>query len=130
MPEYGKLLVLENNQLLQEFALTRPEITIGREPGNDFIINHREVSRRHARLSHSRERWLLENLSQSNPVRLNGNVLTGPTWLKEGDQFFLGSLVVQLVGQNQAGINPAAAWKPQPAPPPGPVPPPYVQPPF
>ena len=98
MPDFGKLLIFdENKRLIQEFDLSKAEITIGREPGNDLIISQVQVSRRHARLYRQAGQWLIENLSQANPVMLNGYPLTGPTPLFNGGQFQLGLFTAQLM---------------------------------
>ena len=109
MPDLGKLLVFDKGQLLTEYTIIKPEISLGREPVNDMVISHPEVSRRHARLYQQGSGWRLENLSQSNPVRFNGVPLTGPVLINPGDQFTLGNLVVHLAV--------AGAVQPQPQPP-------------
>lgn len=140
MSDFAKLLVLDKGQLITEYNLSRPVISIGREPGNDMVISHPEVSRRHALLTQQGPGWRLENLSQSNPVRINGLPISGPAILKPGDQFTLGTLVVQLApplaagqphGYQQPGNpvpyqepwNPQAATQSPPGNPPSPSPP-------
>lgn len=107
MPDYGKLLVLNNEQVIQEFRLDKTEIFIGRGPTNDLVIENPQVSRRHARLYYNGQGWLVENLSQSNQVTMRGNLLTAPAFLRNNDQFELGSFIaVKLF------INPASAPSP------------------
>jgi ABC-type multidrug transport system ATPase subunit/pSer/pThr/pTyr-binding forkhead associated (FHA) protein len=94
----NKLLVFDRNQLVQEFKLERTDILIGREPANDLVIKHPEVSRRHARLYNSGRGWLVENLSSSNHVRLHGQIISGPVAVENNDQFELSpSIVIRLV---------------------------------
>src|SRR5437763_16149687 len=109
MADYGRLEVLVSGQLLQEFTLTKPEITIGRDPSNDVVIAHPQVSRRQARLYQDGGGWVLENLSQGNPVYRQGAPLPGPTRLLPGDQFEVGLLLLQ--------ISPPLAYGRPPGPP-------------
>ena len=47
---YGKLVVLSSNFAGKEFELSRPQMIIGRTDENDLVINHRSISRNHAKL--------------------------------------------------------------------------------
>lgn len=122
MPDFGKLLVLDKGQLLTEYSLSKPDISIGREPVNDMVINHPEVSRRHARLVQQGSSWRIENLSQSNPVRVKGVPITGPVILHLGDQFGLGNLVVLLAAPVSTPVQPLPAYLQPASPPPPQVP--------
>jgi ABC-type multidrug transport system ATPase subunit/pSer/pThr/pTyr-binding forkhead associated (FHA) protein len=53
------------------FQISKPEITIGREPTNDIVISDPSVSRRHARLMHNGGQWSIEKLSTQNIVTVN-----------------------------------------------------------
>ncbi len=95
-----KLLVWDNGQLLQTFPLNGGEVTIGREPENALVVNNPQVSRRHLRIFPNGQQWLVDNLSQSNPARLRGQVMSGPTVLQPLDQIQLGaSINIQLVAE-------------------------------
>src|SRR5262249_56995452 len=47
---YGRLVVLSSNFAGKEFELSRPQMIIGRTDENDIVINHRSISRNHAKL--------------------------------------------------------------------------------
>src|SRR5215470_5947418 len=47
---YGKLVVLSSNFAGKEFELSRPQMIVGRTDENDIVINHRSISRNHAKL--------------------------------------------------------------------------------
>lgn len=53
------------------------EITIGRDPSNDVVINSPTVSRHHARLRPTGEGWLLTDGGSSNGTFIDGRILTG-----------------------------------------------------
>ena len=47
-------------------------ITIGKAPDNDYVVNHPQVSRHHARLvSDEQGCWFLEDLDSSNGTFVN-----------------------------------------------------------
>src|SRR5439155_11837596 len=48
---YGKLVVLSSNLAGKEFDLTRPQMIVGRTDENDMVINHRSISRNHAKIT-------------------------------------------------------------------------------
>ena len=50
-------------------------IAIGRKPGNDFVIDERTVSRRHATLRRAENGWLLKDLGSRNGTRVNGHLV-------------------------------------------------------
>ncbi len=53
------------------FQISKPEITIGRDPTNDIVISDPSVSRRHARLIHNGGQWSIEKLAMQNTVTVN-----------------------------------------------------------
>ncbi len=61
-------------------------LTIGRDESCDVAIPDRQVSRQHARLSLRDNAVFLEDLNSKNGTYLNGQLLTGPTQLRESDE--------------------------------------------
>lgn len=112
---YGKLRILSEGQLLQEYLLTSDEVTIGRAGTNHVVLNSPYVSRQQARLSRQGTRWLLENLSGNVPIAMGGATIAGPVSLGNGDQFEVGGFVVQVVVAQQAPSEPATAAMPAPS---------------
>ncbi|HMK73576.1 MAG TPA: FHA domain-containing protein [Myxococcaceae bacterium] len=72
------------------------EITIGRAPGNTIQLDQRNVSRRHARLSSQSGALVVEDLHSANGTLLNGERLTVPRPLHDGDQLTIGDYGVVL----------------------------------
>jgi DNA-binding winged helix-turn-helix (wHTH) protein len=62
-------------------------VVLGREPGCEVVISNRQVSRYHARLTSSPEGVILEDLGSKNGTHYNGNPLSSPVVLKDGDLF-------------------------------------------
>lgn len=71
----------------------RHELTIGRDAGNDIVLAHTTVSRAHARLTYTNERWCIEDLGSANGTFVNGvRVPFGaPHPLRDGDRVGVGS---------------------------------------
>ena len=78
-----------------------PEMIIGREAASSpqqVTLTSTTVSRRHARVSYSDGRWLVTNLSRTNPVVVNDHTLAefeGPRPLLDGDRIELGDVVLR-----------------------------------
>ncbi|HUH07974.1 MAG TPA: DUF3662 and FHA domain-containing protein [Egibacteraceae bacterium] len=72
------------------FALSGT-MTLGRLPQCDITLDDASVSRRHARIQRSGERWSIEDLGSTNGVRVNGEDV-GHAEIRDGDQLELGSV--------------------------------------
>jgi len=76
-----------------------PEVTFGRVTGPPYRhiqLRSQTVSRQHARMQYVDGRWRLTNLSQTNPVVVNGDPLDtahGTRMLRDGDEIEMGEVV-------------------------------------
>lgn len=68
----------------QRWALMRPTI-VGRDPQCEIVIADRQVSRQHARLVPSSQGIIVEDLGSKNGTHYNGQPLTTPRLLQDGD---------------------------------------------
>jgi pSer/pThr/pTyr-binding forkhead associated (FHA) protein len=95
---YGKLVVVSSNFAGKEFELTRPQMIIGRTDENDIVVNHRSISRNHAKLVREPEtsRYTISDLQSSNGVRVNGQDY-GKVELRRGDVVDLGHVRLRFV---------------------------------
>jgi pSer/pThr/pTyr-binding forkhead associated (FHA) protein len=95
---YGKLVVLSSNFAGKEFELSRPQMIIGRTDENDIVVNHRSISRNHAKLTREPEtgRYTISDLQSSNGVRVNGSDY-GKVELRRGDVVDLGHVRLRFV---------------------------------
>jgi adenylate cyclase len=71
------------------------DLSIGRTEGNDLVLNHPSVSRKHARLERRDDRWWIVDLKSTNGVKLNGN-LVSEAQVKQGDKISVGSVLLEL----------------------------------
>lgn len=100
----GRLEIVSGGDVGQEIHFMRQvgeegaAITFGRSEGpplRHVQLLDATVSRQHARLSFEGGRWHLANLSQTNPVNLNGSPIpsTGrPLTLQQGDRLEMGAV--------------------------------------
>lgn len=79
-----------------EFLLEKPELFLGRDPGNDLVITDPEVSRRHARLVLNGPQFAIEDLGSTNGTFVQGTQIHGLTTLNPGDIIAIGERVVLL----------------------------------
>jgi len=95
---YGKLCVISSNYAGKEFDLTRPQMIVGRTDENDLVINHRSISRNHAKITRDTEtgRYTISDLQSSNGVRVNGQDY-GKVELRRGDVIDLGHVRLRFV---------------------------------
>lgn len=75
---------------------TAPEVVLGREPACDFPINDQTVSAHHARLSYRQNQWWLEDMASTNGTYLNGEAVTSPVVITQGDTLRLGQVGVKI----------------------------------
>ena len=100
----GRLEVVDGENPGRDVRFVRtwgevPEITFGRVSGPPYRhvqLRSQTVSRQHARMQYVDGRWRLTNLSQTNPVVINGEALEsahGNRVLRDGDQIEMGEVV-------------------------------------
>jgi adenylate cyclase len=64
-------LVFQIHGQWASFTLDKDEVTIGRDAGNDLVIEHRSVSRRHARLCREADGWRVCDLGSRYGTSVN-----------------------------------------------------------
>ncbi|MBG0783972.1 MAG: FHA domain-containing protein [Anaerolineaceae bacterium] len=72
------------------------QLTIGRDPVNDFPIDHPTISLRHCRLSFHNKQWWVEDLDSTNGSFLNDSQIDSPTVLTDGDELRLGEIYIKI----------------------------------
>lgn len=77
------------------------QVTLGRQEGRPYEhvqLSSQTVSRLHAAMTYSRGRWRVANLSETNPLRVNGAPVAReapPVELADGDTVELGEVVLR-----------------------------------
>ncbi len=94
----------------QRLVFDKREITIGRVNGNDVVLPHDSVSRRHARIVVKDERFILVDLKSTNGTFVNGGRLTSPRVLRDGDRIWIGQCRISVEEEEP----PTTEWFPAP----------------
>jgi adenylate cyclase len=80
---------------VQRVAELKGEMSIGRTEGNDLVLNHPSVSRKHARFESRNANWWIVDMKSTNGVKVNGN-LVGESQVNPGDKISIGSVQLEL----------------------------------
>ena len=105
------------------FELDRDSYIIGREAGNEIVIEDPQVSRRHAQLTRQGTSYLIEDIGSTNGTYVNGKRVTAPVLLSNGDMIGLADTIVLavqaplMVSEEATVVGDAARYAPptQPA---------------
>lgn len=82
------------------------QLIIGRSPDLELALIEDMVSRKHAKLTVTDDgRITLEDLGSSNGTFVNGEQITRPTRLREGDRVLIGTSILKLVQQGAVHPN-------------------------
>ncbi len=118
-----RLAVRRGPQPNQTFEINQEVTTLGRDISNDIVINDRETSRHHLRLTRSDDGLTIEDLGSTNGTFVNGKRISGITPLQNGDMIGLGETVTLALEIHQP-LQEATAMPAEPTPPPAdPLPP-------
>jgi len=93
-PAVFRLVMRRGPQPDRAFDIQQENTSIGRDVTNDIVINDREISRHHLRLTRSGDTFTIEDLGSTNGTFVNGKGISGLTPLQDGDQVGLGETVV------------------------------------
>lgn len=87
----ASLTLLEGSSSGRSFIVPVGSTTIGRAPENDIVLDHRDVSRRHARIDCSASGVRIHDLGSTNGTRINGESMSMGD-LEQDDVIQIGSL--------------------------------------
>jgi pSer/pThr/pTyr-binding forkhead associated (FHA) protein/tetratricopeptide (TPR) repeat protein len=91
-----RLVIVGKFMAGREFLLDRPSLVIGRTSENDIVIEHKSISRHHARIVREGNQYYAVDLESANGVRVNG-VDHDRVLLTSGDQIELGQVQLRFV---------------------------------
>ncbi|MDP9311520.1 MAG: winged helix-turn-helix domain-containing protein [Chloroflexota bacterium] len=78
----------------QEVLWEQPTLTIGRDPTNDLVIEHKLASRRHARFEKDDVGFYIRDLESTNGTFVNGQRIQGAYLLRNNDEVWIGDTVI------------------------------------
>ncbi|MEZ6197961.1 MAG: sigma 54-interacting transcriptional regulator [Planctomycetota bacterium] len=86
-------LIVDLNDIRQQFTFAGDAVTIGRNDDNDLRVGSRFVSQHHCRLERIAKGWKVVDLSSQNGTRVNGEEVTQKI-LKRGDRLEVGHVPI------------------------------------
>ena len=90
-------LKIQNGDQIQNQVFQGEEITLGRDPACDCILQSETVSAYHARFTHHHNQWWLEDLKSKNKTIINGEIVTTPVVVTSGDQISCGDVKILIL---------------------------------
>jgi hypothetical protein len=89
-------LTISEGGKLYHHQFSSAEITIGRNPACDCVIDNESISARHARLSYHHNQWWLEDLRSTNGTLMNDAQVAMPMVVVSGDEFTCGQVRLRI----------------------------------
>jgi len=100
--EAPRLCILNTELAGREFALVRTEIRIGRTEDNDVAVDHRSLSRLHAKIVREETgEWRILDMESANGVSVNGERYAQVS-LRSGDTIELGHVKMKFLAAGEA----------------------------
>jgi ABC transport system ATP-binding/permease protein len=90
-------VVLTTDLAGMEIALDKAALVIGRTEENDVLLNHRSISRHHAKIVRDGDHYTIVDLQSANGIRVNGEDYERIE-LNAGDVIELGHVKIRFVG--------------------------------
>src|SRR6185312_16072530 len=92
-PHEARLTTIDRVEPIpSEYALLKPEITVGRGENNDIVIPHASVSRNHARLVRRDGGFELTDLNSTNGSYVNNQLVQGSAHVGNGGELRFGDI--------------------------------------
>ncbi len=76
--------------------VVRGPVIVGRNPGADIVIGAGYVSGRHARFTLMGQNLFIEDLGSTNGTAVNGQLISEPTALRNGDTVNVGDVAIRV----------------------------------
>lgn len=97
-----KIKILNGIYREKEFEFTTPTVSIGRDSGNQLILDTDGVSRCHAVLKQLPDGcWEVSDLNSTNGVKINGTRIDGPVKIHEASKIIIGENELLVTGLSQ-----------------------------
>jgi pSer/pThr/pTyr-binding forkhead associated (FHA) protein len=93
----ARMLVLTTDLVGTEFKLDKASLVIGRTDENEVVLNHRSISRHHAKVVREGDHYTIVDLQSANGVRVNGEDYERIE-LNPGDVVELGHVKIRFIG--------------------------------
>jgi hypothetical protein len=104
-PRQAELVVTNGPMCGRHFVLPVGRVAVGRDHGSAIELDAAEISRQHAVLDSTGEHVFLTDLGSANGTWVNGDRVTGPVELQDGDVLGLGALSMRFTVPRQASVG-------------------------
>ena len=104
-----KLVIFKGDAVENEIHLAGSTLRIGRDAGNDIVLNDKGVSRSHAEVRAEGATYFIVDLKSRNGIWLNGQQITGKMALALGVPVTLGAYELVLEDDLPTVFNQVAA---------------------
>ena len=108
----ARLVVLTTDLAGMEIALDKASLVIGRTEENDVLLNHRSISRHHAKIVRDGDHYTIVDLQSANGIRVNGEDYERIE-LNAGDVVELGHVKIRFVGPLESFVFDPQAPQPR-----------------
>lgn len=102
----AKIILSMDGVVLQEYALSKERMTIGRKPHNDIVIDNLAVSGEHAAVVTIQNDSFLEDLDSTNGVMVNG-IATKKHFLQNNDVIEIGKYKIKYLNDQPSQTSAA-----------------------
>lgn len=94
MRAYGRVEIYRPESLVENFEIKSKITAIGRQTGNDIIVDRNGISRYHAKLTFDNNQMVLEDLDSVNGTYVDGVRIPGsePRLLRGGEEIQIGDV--------------------------------------
>ncbi len=101
-----KILLKFNDKLLKTIETGKQELSIGRNPGSDIVIDNLGVSDRHARIVIQDGRYTIEDLDSTNGTFMDGKRIAS-AGLEQNSEILIGkhSLIIDEIGAKSTNLS-------------------------
>jgi ABC-type multidrug transport system fused ATPase/permease subunit/pSer/pThr/pTyr-binding forkhead associated (FHA) protein len=100
----ARIAVTIDGKVVQEYALDKPVLHIGRYSANDIIIRSQRISRHHARVVWENDGWVIEDAQSLNGISYQGALIEHHK-LTSGDRIYFAPSVILTYLEESASMQ-------------------------
>jgi predicted component of type VI protein secretion system len=103
--DMASVQVIFGGQEQGKYALDRPQMVVGREPGCEITIDNLGISRKHCAFAAKGEAFIVQDLGSANGTFVNGKKIV-EHFLNDGDEVVIGKYTLKFHNESQVNVAP------------------------